>query len=59
MLVGEDKNHCLYPNAMETSGFFIAKGSSRLKVNISPLRLTDSNLEIRLLILEKFKVSIG
>ena len=44
---------------METSGFFMANGRSRLKVNISPLRLTDSNLEIQLLILEKFKVSIG
>ena len=44
---------------METSGFFMANGSSRLKLNISPLRLTDSNLEIQLLILEKFKVSIG
>ena len=45
---------------METSGFFMANGSSRLKlVNISPLRLTDSNLKIQLLILEKFKVSIG
>ena len=44
---------------METSGFFMANGSSRLKANISPLRLTDSNLEIQLLILEKFKVSIG
>ena len=44
---------------MGTSGFLMANGSSRLTVNMSPLRLTDSNLEIQLLILEKFKVSIG